>query len=258
MAPRFALRIGDHLDTPEKKRLYNEKVFAEIAPKYDFITRALSFRRDSSWKRDLIGALPQLAAPLCVDLACGTGAITFLLAQKYPNGRIAGVDITGPMLALASSRNTFPNVRFVNLDMGRLVFAPGSVDLVTGGYALRNAPDLESTIEEIREVLKPGGVAAFLDFSRPGGRLAQRIEYWILKLWGGFWGILLHRNPEVYGYIAESLARFPDRLRLRCLFRERGLTVVSSRRYFFGMTELVVVRKQSTAALQVPFSAGIP
>jgi len=248
MAPRFTLRIGDHLDTPEKKRFYNEKVFAEIAPRYDFITRALSFWRDGSWKRDLIAALPAWEAPLCVDLACGTGDITFLLARKYPDGRVAGLDITAPMLDLASRRNTFPNVRFINLDMGRLAFAAESVDVVTGGYALRNAPDLETMIEEIHKVMRPGGVAAFLDFSKPEGRLAQRMEYWTLKLWGGFWGILLHRNPEVYGYIAESLARFPNRLRLQSLFQEGGFAVVSTRLYFFGITQLLVVRKQSRTA----------
>jgi demethylmenaquinone methyltransferase/2-methoxy-6-polyprenyl-1,4-benzoquinol methylase len=246
MAARFTLKIGDHLKTPEKKRYYNEKVFAEIAPKYDFITRALSFWRDKYWKRDLIDALPESESPLCVDLACGTGDIAYLLAAKYPQGHVVGLDITEPMLDLARGRNTFPNVRFVNQDMGRLDFAAGSVDMITGGYALRNAPDLEVAVEAIYRVLKPEGVAAFLDFSKPSGRLSQRVEYWILKLWAGFWGTLLHRNHEVYGYIAESLQYFPDRVRLHEIFRGKGFTVTSSRSYFFGITELLVVKREST------------
>jgi demethylmenaquinone methyltransferase/2-methoxy-6-polyprenyl-1,4-benzoquinol methylase len=243
MAQRFTLRIGDHLKTPETKRYYNEKVFTEIARKYDFITRALSFWRDSHWKRDLIASLPPGESPLCLDLACGTGDIAFLLAGKYPQGSIVGLDITESMLELARRRNTFPNVRFASQDMARIEFAAESVDIVTGGYALRNAPDLEVTVEGIRRVLKPGGVAAFLDFSKPGAKFPQRLEYWTLKLWTGFWGMLLHRNPEVYGYIAESLQCFPDRDRLRSVFRDRGFTVIASRRYFFGITELLVVRK---------------
>ncbi len=243
MAERFTLKIGDHLKTPEKKKYYNEKVFAEIAPKYDFITRALSFWRDKYWKRDLVAALPESESPLCVDLACGTGDIAFLLAAKYPQGRIVGLDITEPMLDLARGRSTFPNVRFVNQDMGCLDFAAGSVDMITGGYALRNAPDLEVAVEAILRVLKPGGVAAFLDFSKPNARLPQRVEYWILKLWTGFWGMLLHRNHEVYSYIAESLRDFPDRVRLREIFEGKGFTVMASRSYFFGITGLLVVRK---------------
>jgi demethylmenaquinone methyltransferase/2-methoxy-6-polyprenyl-1,4-benzoquinol methylase len=247
MAARFTLRIVDHLKTPEKKRYYNEKVFAEIAPKYDFITRALSFWRDTHWKRDLVALLPWCESPLCVDLACGTGDITFLLARKYPQGRIVGLDITEPMLDLARRRNTFPNVRFVNQDMDCIEFATGSVDVITGGYALRNAPDLEVAIKEIHRALKPEGVAAFLDFSKPNARLPQRLEYWILKVWAGFWGSLLHRNHEVYGYIAESLQCFPDRVQLRDIFRDKGFTVMASRLYFFGITELLVVRKATRA-----------
>jgi len=243
MSHRFNLKLGEHLDSPEKKRYYNEQLFTEVAPRYDFITRALSVWRDRSWKRNLIASLPAQGNPFCLDLACGTGDITLLLAEKYPQGRIVGLDITEPMLALARARSTQSNVSFVNHDMGSLGFAPESADIVSGGYALRNAPDLETTVDEIHKVLKPGGVAAFLDFSKSAGRLAQYLEYWLLKAWAGFWGIVLHRNPEVYGYIPESLRRFPDRDALRRVFEDKGFTIVASRLYFFGVTELLVVRK---------------
>src|SRR5258708_31465195 len=121
--PPCRLKLGDHLDSADKKRYYNEQIFNEIAPRYDFITRALSFWCDAAWKRDLIAALPALEKPFCLDLACGTGDITLMLAQKYPQGRIVGLDITEPMLALARARNANPQVEFVNQDMGCLRFA---------------------------------------------------------------------------------------------------------------------------------------
>jgi demethylmenaquinone methyltransferase/2-methoxy-6-polyprenyl-1,4-benzoquinol methylase len=213
MAQRFTLKIGENLQSAEKKREYNEKVFSEVAPRYDFITRALSFWQDASWKRDLINSLPAQEAPLCVDIA--------------------------------RRRNTRRNISFINQDMGRLEFAPESVDIVTGGYALRNAPDLEIVIGEIHRSLKPGGTADFLDFSKPHAGFAQRLEYALLKIWGGFWGLLLHRNHEVYSYIAESLRLFPERARLLKIFRDKGFTVGASRLYFFGITELLVVRKDA-------------
>jgi len=243
MAQRFTLKIGNHLLTAEKKRDYNEKVFSEVAPKYDFITRALSFWQDTSWKRDLIDSLPAHEAPLCVDIACGTGDISFLLAERYPQGRIVGLDIAEPMLDIARDRNTYQNILFVHQDMGHLEFAAESVDIVTGGYALRNAPELKVAIDEIHRILKPDGVAAFLDFSKPDSRFLQQLEYWLLKIWGGFWGILLHGNHEVYGYIAESLRLFPNRLRLREIFWKKGFLVINSQLYFFGIIELLVVRK---------------
>ncbi len=178
-------------------------------------------------------------------VACGTGDIAFLLAQKYPAGRIIGIDITERMLMLARLRNTWANVGFFKQDMGCLGAAPTSIDIVTGGYALRNAPDLAQALEEIHRVLRPGGTAAFLDFSRPATRVPERLQHWILKAWTGFWGMALHRNHEVYSYIAESLRRYPDRIELRRLFEGKGFTVVHTRPHFFGITELLIVRKHA-------------
>jgi ubiquinone/menaquinone biosynthesis methyltransferase len=240
---RFFLKIGDHLDDAEKKKYYNERVFSEIAPRYDFITKVLSFERDAVWKRTLVSLLPLHESPVCVDLACGTGDVVFLLADRYPRGQIAGVDITKRMLDIARKRNTHPNVSFVKQDMESLAFVSESVDIVTGSYALRNAPHLEKVINEVGRVLKPRGVAAFLDFSKPSVGIQQEAEYWVLKIWAGLWGILLHRNHEVYSYIAESLRRFPDRPQLRNIFRERGFSVIDSRLFFGGFTELLVVQK---------------
>jgi demethylmenaquinone methyltransferase/2-methoxy-6-polyprenyl-1,4-benzoquinol methylase len=218
-------------------------MFTEIAPRYDFITRALSFWRDAAWKRELVAGLPRQETPVCLDLACGTGDIAFLLAEKYPRGRVIGIDITERMLALARGRNSWPNVDFVNQDMGCLTMESSSVDIVTGGYALRNAPDLETTLDEINRVLRPGGTAAFLDFSRPTSMLSEKLQHLVLKMWTGLWGLALHRNHEVYSYIAESLRRYPDRMQLRRVLQAKGLRVERTCLHFLGMTELIVVRK---------------
>jgi demethylmenaquinone methyltransferase/2-methoxy-6-polyprenyl-1,4-benzoquinol methylase len=240
---RFTLKIGDSLQQAETKRDYNERVFSEIAPRYDFITRALSFWKDATWKHELVRALPGHSDPVCLDLACGTGDIAFLLARKYSRAEIIGIDITEPMLELARQRNSFARVRFEKGDMHHLEAADNSIDIVTGGYALRNAPDLSVALDEIHRCLKPGGIAAFLDFSKPSGKRLQKIEYYILKSWAGFWGILFHGNHEVYSYIAESLEQYPDRDTLRHMVRNKGFTVLSSMRYFFGITETLIIVK---------------
>jgi demethylmenaquinone methyltransferase/2-methoxy-6-polyprenyl-1,4-benzoquinol methylase len=244
MNKQLTLKIGDHLQTADKKKYFNEEMFSVIAPRYDFITRLFSFWQDASWKRGLIAALPPKPAPTCLDLACGTGDIAFLLAQKYPQGNITGLDLTEDMLILARQFNKHTNVSFVKGDMGKLEVNAETIDVITGGYALRNAPDLKQTIQEIHRVLKPGGVAAFLDFSKPNGKLAQTIEYYILKGWTGLWGIILNGNHEVYSYIAESLNAFPDRQELRRLFEQQGFAVTVSKLHFLGITETFIVEKK--------------
>jgi demethylmenaquinone methyltransferase/2-methoxy-6-polyprenyl-1,4-benzoquinol methylase len=243
MRPRFDLKIRDHLDRPEKKRHYNEVHFSEAASRYDLATRAMSLGRDSAWKRALVAALPELEAPRCLDLACGTGDIAFLLARRYPEGAILGLDLAEPMLDIARRRNRFPQIRFARGDLGATGLEDASFDLVTGSYAIRNAPELGAALDEIRRVLKPGGIAAFLDFSKSASPFWQRLQYRLLKNWCGLWGLLLHGNPEIHSYIAASLQAFPDREQLRGLLRRHGFVLVAERRFYGGLLEMLVLHK---------------
>ena len=160
----------------------------------------MSLGRDAAWKRALVGALPDLPAPVCVDLACGTGDVAFLLSGRYPGGDVTGLDLSPPMLAVAQERNRFTNVRFKRGDLCDLPFPDGSADVVTGSYALRNAPDLREAVAEVRRVLSPGGVAAFLDFSNPDRSSLRYPQYLLLRSWCGLWGFLLHGTPEIHGW----------------------------------------------------------
>ncbi len=240
---KFNLKIKDYLHTPERKREYNEQHFSEAASRYDFAARAMSLGRDAAWKRQLVAALPEFQAPVCVDLACGTGDIAFLLAKKYPASQIIGIDLTEPMLELARQRCNSANIEFVCQDMGATGFPDESVDVVTGGYAVRNAADLHQAFMEINRILKPGGSVALLDFSKPPSLWFQRLQFLVLKYWCGLWGLLLHGNPEVHAYISASLKTFPDRVELRQLISETGFVVSHSRQFYFGTLELLVLRK---------------
>lgn len=242
---RFDLKARDWLHIPERKRYYNERHFSEAAHRYDAATRAMSLFRDASWKKRLVDTLPRSPSPRCVDIGCGTGDIAFLLARRYPRGTVAGVDISEPMLRIARDRNRHSRVRFLRQDMCAMEFPDGSVDIVTGSYALRNAPDLPRAIREIGRILKPGGTAAFLEFAKPRMAALRGPQRFLLRNWCGFWGFLFHGSREIHGYIAESLAAFPDRERVLEDFRARGFALVTSGRFFFGITEFLVLRKET-------------
>ncbi len=229
--PSFRWKPRGHLDDPDRKRALNRALFSLIAPEYDRVTRRLSFGRDAAWKDRLVAGLPGWSAPCCLDLACGTGDLAERIARRYPRGRVVGLDLTPGMVAIARARVRLPNVAFDVADMVSTGWPDASADLVTGGYALRNAPDLAAVIREVRRVLRPGGLAVFLDFSKPAFLPARWGQWLLLKAWGGFWGLRLHGKPAVYGYLADSLARFPDRTALpawflRAGFADRGATDV--------------------------------
>ena len=240
--PQLKIRNLDILN-PGDKLLFNKRLFTVVAPVYQFVTQALSFGRDSAWKRKLIQCLPAIKNPQCLDLACGTGDIAFALAEKYAGGSIVGLDINEKMLTLAKTKSAFPNIRLVLGDMSHTSFENDRFDVITGGYALRNAPSVPETLKEIFRILKPGGYCTLLDFSKSHRPWLQAVSLFFLTIWGGLWGLILHGNPDIYAYIAKSLKYFPDRVAIKVLLAETGFKNISSRLLFFGFLEIIIFEK---------------
>ncbi len=242
---KFKLKSRDFLGTPTGKRQFNEQLFTAIAPDYASMTRVLSFDRDRAWKRQLIARLPDCTAtPQCLDLACGNGDLTMLLAQKYPGAQITGLDLTPAMLNQARHRAiSIPNLHWLQGDMINTALPHATFDVVTTGYGLRNAPDLNKALTEIVRLLKPNGLAAILEFSKFDQPWLAHAELAALNLWGGTWGWLRNRNPDAYAYIARSLAIFPHRTELHQKLSDHGLRIVWKKRFFFGIIEALIMQK---------------
>jgi demethylmenaquinone methyltransferase / 2-methoxy-6-polyprenyl-1,4-benzoquinol methylase len=234
----------DYLSSPCAKRSYNRWLFAIIGKRYRMATWVLSFCRDSSWKKWLVQNITLSKPSVIVDIASGNCNIALRLRCKYQFSTVIASDITPEMVDPVRLHVAESRVPFVIQDMSLLGFKEECADIITGGYALRNAPDLESTLVEIRRVLRTGGTAAFLDFSKPSAPTAAAIEYLLLKIWGCFWGLVFHARPQIYGYIAESLRVFPDRTSLHSLLTRHNLAILRSKRFFFGIVEAIICRAQ--------------
>jgi ubiquinone/menaquinone biosynthesis methyltransferase len=234
--------LAGAISTPETKKNYNRKLFTRIAHEYDTATSLMSLGGDANWKRELAKALPALNAPRCVDLASGTGDVAFELANRYHNAEIVGLDLTPAMIDVARNRCKHRGVRFEVADMCHTGLPDGWADIVTGSYALRNAPTLQDALHEVHRVLKPGGWAAFLDFSKSPNQFLQRIQIALLKVWGSFWGLVVHGRPE-HAYIAESLRQFPDHTELMRQIQEAGFEITKTRSIYLGTLKLILLRR---------------
>src|SRR5215210_3585995 len=91
-----------------------------------------------------------------LDVGTGTGAAAFILAQRWPEAEIVGVDLAGGMLAEARRKTPaeLDRVRFEEADAERLPFADGSFDLVT-------LSNMIPFFDELARVLSPGGAIVF-------------------------------------------------------------------------------------------------
>jgi ubiquinone/menaquinone biosynthesis methyltransferase len=234
--------------SPEHKRRYVRKLFATIADRYDFITVLLSFGRDRSWKRRLTREAQLQTGSRVIDVACGTGDIAFEAARYGAN--VIGLDVTTRMIELARGKaglaktdGMWPVPHFTVGDMMALPFADASADVITTGYGLRNVPGLAEAADEIARVLKPGGRLLSLDFNRPRQPLILKAYLGYLTVVGAALGWLLHRDPDTYRYIPESLRRYPGAMGVAELLRAHGFDDVRVVPVFGGFMALHVARR---------------
>jgi ubiquinone/menaquinone biosynthesis methyltransferase len=211
------------LDTPESKSRYVRRLFSTIADRYDLITVLLSYGQDRRWKRRLVSLAPidvNRGNTRVLDLACGTGDITY--AMQARGARSVGLDITPRMVELARHKRPADGPQFLVGDMMALPFRDGAFDVVTTGYGIRNVPVIAQALMEIRRVLRPGGVLLSLDFNRPSNSLMRSIYLVYLTVVGSTLGLILHRDPDTYRYIPESIRRYPGAEGVSAAARAQG------------------------------------
>ena len=203
------MSLQEALATPDAKSRYTRRLFDTIAARYDLITVLLSCGQDRRWKRRLVSLARVEPGSLALDLACGTGDISFDLASR--GARVIGLDITPRMLQLARAKRESSPIRprFLAGDMMALPFADAQFDVVSTGYGIRNVPVIEPALAEIKRVLRSGGVFVSLDFNRPRNALVRAVYLAYLSLSGSLLGYLLHGDPDTYRYIPETIRRYP-------------------------------------------------
>ena len=176
----------------------------------------------SAYFRAFAEELTRLAAPWpgerALDVACGTGTLTRLLAERVgPRGHVTGLDLDAGMLAVARSLSDAPNLAWREANALAMPFADGAFDLVTCQQGLQHFPDRTAALCEMRRVLKPGG------------RLA--LACWRAADFNPVWKLLGEALGRLLGPTATALPPLAlgDAGELRRLVREAGFTDVAVR-----------------------------
>jgi demethylmenaquinone methyltransferase/2-methoxy-6-polyprenyl-1,4-benzoquinol methylase len=214
-------RLGSALDSPDRKARYVRRLFSTIADRYDFITVVLSYGQDRRWKRRLVSMAAIRPGLHALDLACGTGDITYALHDA--GACSVGLDVTPRMIELArAKRPRGSQPAFLVGDMMTLPFADHTFDVVTTGYGIRNVPAIGPTLSEIARVLRPGGLLLSLDFDRPANPVVRAVYLGYLTLVGSALGLALHGDRDTYRYIPESIRRYPGAMGVSAIARDQG------------------------------------
>jgi demethylmenaquinone methyltransferase/2-methoxy-6-polyprenyl-1,4-benzoquinol methylase len=219
-------------------------MFGEVAPRYDFLNRLLSMRRDVAWRRRLVAALVHAPAGPVLDLATGTGDVALAIRDRA----VVGGDFCVDMLALAvrKARRRQREVAWTAADALALPFVDGTFAAVMIAFGVRNFSDLAAGFREIRRVLSPGGVLAVVELHRPRLRaMAAALVLWN-RLVVAPLGSMISLDGGAYAYLPASVGTFPDRVEMGELLAAQGFTLVSSADLSGGIAALTVARREET------------
>jgi demethylmenaquinone methyltransferase/2-methoxy-6-polyprenyl-1,4-benzoquinol methylase len=195
-----------------EKRAYVQRIFSEIAPRYDLLNHLLSLNIDKRWRRKAIARLGVERNPggVFLDLCAGTLDVAAQLALLPGfRGEVIGADFAEPMLRAGKNKTEGGKIAPVAADAVQLPIASNSMAGAIVAFGIRNVAGLDAALEETLRVLSPGSRFVILEFSTPRIRLLRVLYQFyfhhVLPLIGGF--VSGHRSA--YRYLPRSVANFP-------------------------------------------------
>lgn len=207
-------------------------VFDSVATKYDLMNDLMSMGVHRLWKRHFIAISGIQPGQRVLDIAGGTGDITALMSKQVgPQGSVVLSDINQSMLAVGrqrmEDRGLAGNIEYSLANAEKLPFADAEFDAATIAFGLRNVTDKPAALREMFRVLKPGGRAMILEFSKVEFEGLKKIydtySFSILPRLGKF----IANDEESYRYLAESIRKHPSQDELAGMMEDAGFQNVT-------------------------------
>jgi demethylmenaquinone methyltransferase / 2-methoxy-6-polyprenyl-1,4-benzoquinol methylase len=217
-------------------------VFSSVASRYDLMNDLMSGGVHRLWKEAMIDWLAPRPGMRLLDVAGGTGDISFrFLKRLKSDGQATICDMTGAMLdegARRAAKDGIENVDWICGDAMMLPFDDRWFDAYTIAFGIRNVTRIEDVLAEAYRVLKPGGRFLCLEFSQvpnPGLQwLYDRYSFNVIPPIGQ----AVTGDRGSYQYLVESIRQFPDQERFAAMIREAGFGQVKYRNLTMGVAAL--------------------
>lgn len=205
-------------------------MFGGIASRYDLLNHLLSFNMDRRWRRRTVTRVTELTPAQnarILDLCCGTGDVLIEL-EKTRRAPSMGADFCHPMLTTAAEKLERGRMRSTLFEADGLLLpiADQGLDAITIAFGFRNFANYQRGLTEMLRVLKPGGVAAILEFSQPRNAAFARLYDWFSTVLLPRVGGLVSGSRQAYSYLPESIRKFPNAEQLADRMREAGFRKV--------------------------------
>ncbi|MGO9645715.1 MAG: class I SAM-dependent methyltransferase [Candidatus Bathyarchaeia archaeon] len=192
-----------------EKARFVRVIFTHVEREYDMLLHMLTFGMDWVWRRRLLSKITRRESLRVLDLACGSGLITFPLKRLVGmSGLVVGLDPSTSMLQPAVRRKHAGSVpvEFVRAVGEFMPFRDNVFNYETVGLALRNFGDKEAMFREAHRTLIDAGWFLSLDFVLPKSSLIRKLYlFYVLKFFPVFGKLISHSWHRTFVYLGKSI-----------------------------------------------------
>lgn len=199
----------------ESKKDQVRTMFDEIAFKYDFLNRFLSFGVDRGWRRKALKLLAADKPKHILDVATGTGDFAIMAYQMLRPEKVTGIDISEGMLEIGKEKiaksGLTGQIELAPGDSEAISYEDNSFDAVTVAFGVRNFENLEQGLCEIRRVLKPGAKLVVAECTNPSTPVIRQLFHFYMNHVTPAIGKIFSKNKQAYQYLNSSILYFPEK-----------------------------------------------
>ncbi len=236
------------LSMKENELDFVRDMFDRIAPRYDFLNRLLSLRRDVLWRQALVESLQLKPDAWVLDAACGTADVALEVVRRADRRvRVMGIDFAPEMLRLAGPKirglGKEQSIHLAAADAFDLPFGPDRFDAVTMAFGIRNIQNKAAVLRCFWQHLKPGGRLAILELATPKAGVPRQVYLFYFNRLLPFVGSFFSKHNYAYSYLPQSVAHFPAADLFAEMIRGAGFVNVRYRNLTMGIAVLFVGQK---------------
>ena len=228
--PNKEINFGFNKVKYEEKQTKVNEVFNSVAEKYDMMNDAMSFGLHRYWKNHLIQEIDPNPGMKLIDVAGGTGDITFRYLSYLKNLHsikfqtlscplVTVCDVNENMLKVGKNRSI--QLKFQEKIVWKVGNAENLIeeydatyDVYTIAFGIRNCTNIENVVKEAYRILKPGGRFICLEFSSTSNPLFKKIyDFYSLQIIPVM-GHLIAADWNSYQYLVESIRMFPSQVKI--------------------------------------------
>ena len=217
-------------------------VFNSVASKYDIMNDVMSMGIHRVWKEAMMDWLAPRPGQKLLDVAGGTGDVSFKFLKRAGHGHATVLDLTEPMLVEGRQRaeadRLTGSLDWVVGDAMALPFPDNTFDVYTISFGIRNVTRPQEALNEAYRVLRPGGRLMVLEFSQlPNPAMQKAYDLYSFNVIPRM-GQAIAGDRDSYQYLVESIRNFPDQETFLSMVRTAGFGQAKYRNLTMGIAAL--------------------